>query len=146
MIGRVIGLVIGLAIAALGYGLYKPAVFAKYVDLAHVELGPFGQYRDIVAGLVAVVGVVVALASLQRSGRPKRSAPAVTLFAEPEPASEPDFKIEPELSHGGAGHAPAEDHGHHEAHDDHGSPDAHDDHGGHDDHGAHGEHEPAHHH
>ncbi len=80
MFGRFVGLVIGLVVMALGYGLWKPETFARYVDLAHVDLGPFATYRTIVCGVIAAVGLVIALAALQR---PRRQSfrPATTMFS-----------------------------------------------------------------
>lgn len=179
MIGRLLGLIVGLAIAAVGYGLWKPVEFAryippKYLDLSHFPLGPYEQYKAIVAGMTVALGLVVALAALQRQSRPKRTRPAPTLFmsSEGEHTSSADpFSIAPvAAAHGDDhGHAPAhDDHGHDahasddhshdvhghadhghddhaKAHDDHGH-DAHDAHDAHDDHGhGHGGHAPAHH-
>ena len=169
MIGRLLGLIVGLAIAAVGYGLWKPLEFARYVppkylDLSHFPLGPYEQYKAIVAGMTVALGLVVALAALQRQSRPKRTRPAPTLFMSSEgehaPSSDP-FAIAPvaAAAHGDDhGHAPAhDDHGHDahpsddHGHDDHGHADhGHDDHAkahdGHDDHGhGHGGHAPAHH-
>lgn len=175
MIGRLIGLIFGLAIAAVGYGMWKPVEFAKYVppkylDLSHVPLGPFAPYNTLVYGLIFILGVVVALASLQRQGRSRslRPAPTVLMGSEGDHAAPAHdaFSLGHDDGHGhGDSHGDAhghDDHGHdahghddhgHDAHghDDHG----HDDHGhnahghdahGHDDHGhdAHG-HAPAHH-
>ncbi len=80
MIGRFVGFVIGLAVMVLGYALWKPATFAQYVDLAHIDLGPFAAYRTIVCGVIAAVGLVIALAALQR---PRRQSfrPATTMFS-----------------------------------------------------------------
>ena len=150
MFGRLVGLVIGLAIAATGFGLYKPLVAAKYetfVDFTRLPLGPFDQYRTIVAFLVMALGIVVALASLQRETSRKSTRPVLTMLGGDE---EPSDDHAPASDHHGADH---DDHGHddpeHDAHghDAHG----HDAHGhdghGHDDH-AHDDHgrEKAHHH
>ncbi len=148
MIGRLIGLIVGLAIAAFGYGLWKPVEFAKYVPTKYVNpatfpLGPFAEYKLIVIILTIALGIVVALASLQRQGRSKSSKPAVTLFTGSEDDHAPahdSFAITPDAGHG------HDDHGHDaHGHDDHGhDAHGHDAHGhdahGHDDHGhdAHG--------
>lgn len=144
MIGRLLGLLAGAAIAALGYGLWKPVEFAKYVapkylDLAHVNFGPFAEYKTLLAFMTIALGVAVALAGVQRkvgSGKDK-PRPAATMFAEAAPSQDP-FTFD-----AASEHAPAADH--HEpahGHDDHGH--GHDDHGhdahAHDDHG----HAPAH--
>ena len=136
MIGRLLGLIVGLAIAAVGYGVWKPVEFAKYIppkylDLSHFPLGPYEQYKVIVVGLTMALGLAVALAALQRPTRSKSTRPVPTLFMSAEgdhaPAHDP-FSIAPAASHG-------DDHGHAAAHDDHGhDAPAHDDHG-HDDHG-----------
>ena len=62
MIGRLLGLLAGAAIAALGYGLWKPVAFAKfvdpkYLDLAHVELGPFAPYKTVLAFMTMALGL-----------------------------------------------------------------------------------------
>ena len=145
MIGRLLGLLAGAAIAVLGYGLWKPLVFSKYVDpkyldLAHVELGPFAPYKTVLAFMTIVLGVAVALAGVQRRiGSPKEKArPAATLFSEAAPSHDP-FTFDAELKSGHEAAAEPEPAHGEEAHDDHG----HDDHG-HDDH-AHG-HDHAHEH
>ncbi len=127
MIGRLLGVVVGAAIFALGYGMWKPATFAKYYDLSHVPLGPFAAYSTIVYYMIMILGVVVALASIQRKGRQRAQRPPVTMFA--------DDPVET--------HAPAHAHDDHfKIDDDHAAP-AHDDHApAHDDHGHHA---PAHH-
>jgi hypothetical protein len=93
MFGRLVGLAVGLVILASGFGLWKPHVAAKYehfVDFAKVPLSDFDQYRTIVAFLIMALGVVVALAALQREDSRKSSRPAVTiLMGEEEPASAP---------------------------------------------------------
>ena len=138
MFGRLVGLVIGLAIAAAGFGLYKPQIAAKYetfVNFAKVPLGPFDQYHTIIAFLIMALGVVVALASLQRETSRKSTRPVLTMLdgdEEPAHAHAPAANGHDDHAHDDHGH---DDHGH----DDHG----HDDHA-HDDHG-HG-HEKAHHH
>ncbi len=80
MLGRFVGVVVGLAFITLGYGLWKPATFAQYVDLAKVDLGPFAPYRTIVAGMIAVVGLAIALAAVQRRRR-QSFRPATTIFS-----------------------------------------------------------------
>jgi len=80
MLGRFVGVVVGLALIGLGYGLWKPAAYAQYVDLANVDLGPFAPYRTIVAGMIAVVGLVIAIAAAQRRRR-QSFRPATTMFS-----------------------------------------------------------------
>ncbi len=93
MIGRMVGFLIGAAIAISGYGMLRPAPFAKYVDFTRFGLGPFGEYKTVVCWLIVGFGVAVALAALQRSSGDRRRkrvkarvyAPAeLTLEAEPE--------------------------------------------------------------
>ena len=143
MIGRVVGFIFGVAIAATGFGVWRPAAFAKFVDFSKVEMGDFGQYRTILAWLIMAVGTAVALAALQRpSLRPAKPAAALSLDdAEPGAHAELTpalFTFDQEAHYDG--HTPADphDHGHHNA--DHGE--AH----GHDDGHGHGEdhHAPAH--
>ena len=66
MIGRIVGLVIGLATALFGYGLWKPVQLARYVpvkylDLSHFPLGPYEQYKALTAGLTIALGLAIAL-------------------------------------------------------------------------------------
>jgi hypothetical protein len=147
MIGRLVGLVIGLAIAAAGFGLYKPLLAAKYetfIDFARLSLGPFDMYRTVISFLIMAIGVVVAVAALQRETSRKSTRPVLTMLDGEEPSHAQALVFE----------QPASDHDEHgrddsqaaHAHDDHG----HDDHGE-DDHGHdHDEHaherENAHHH
>ena len=88
MIGRVAGVIIGLALAGLGYGLLNPAPFAHVVDLAHVKLGDFDPYRSLVAIMIIIVGGAVAVAALQRPAqrRRKRTAPTVLSTFDDGPA------------------------------------------------------------
>lgn len=88
MIGRIVGFLAGAAIAATGYGMLKPATFARYVDLSRVSLGPFAEYRTIVCWLIVAAGAVVALAALQRpsGGGRKRASPVTFETAEAGPS------------------------------------------------------------
>ena len=88
MIGRVAGVIVGLALAGLGFGLLYPAPFAHIFNLAHVKLGDFDQYRSVVAGMIIVVGAAVAIAALQRTAprRRKRTAPVVLSNFDDSPA------------------------------------------------------------
>ncbi len=112
MIGRIVGFLVGAAIAVTGYGMLKPAQFAKYFDFNTVSLGPFAEYKTVVCWLIVALGLVVALAALQRSSgrgdapRPRRKAPSASapfqLALDPEPAVEThkDSAQEPEpLAH-----------------------------------------------
>ena len=125
MIGRLFGLIVGAAVFVLGFGMWKPAMFSKYVDFSHVPLGPFAMYKMIVYGMIMGLGVVIALAALQRKGASKSTRPAAVMFAD-EPAHAPaaahddDHAFKLDDDHGHA--APAHDaHGH----DDHGHAPAH---------------------
>lgn len=89
MLGRLIGLLAGLVVAALGYGLYDPAGFAgvipnRYLDLAHVPLGPFAQYKAFIGLLVLMFGLAMGLAALQRRTTRSRPRPKPALKLEPE--------------------------------------------------------------
>lgn len=143
MIGRIVGFIIGVAIALTGYGVWRPAALAKYVDFSHVALGDFAQYRSLVAWQIMAVGVVVALASLQRASERRRPRPAAAMFGAAEAASAHEPPPPPADAHDHAPHAE-------EAHDAHGGQGAHDSHAHHDTHGhhdahdAHANHEPAH--
>ena len=80
MFGRIVGTVVGLVIAAFGYGLWKPAIFADVVDLGRIGIGPFAPHRTLVCGLIIVIGLAVAGAALQRQKRRAYRAPT-TLFS-----------------------------------------------------------------
>jgi hypothetical protein len=152
MIGRIVGVIVGAAIAVTGYGMQKPQTFARYFDFAKLPLGPFAEYKTIVCWMIVAVGVVVALAALQRpsGGRKKRVAPVMFAPAEPEPVHAEPAHAAPvpaaDSHHDDHGHVEHHgEHGHAEPHDDHGHGAHHDDHG--DDHGHghgdhHGQHEP----
>ena len=99
MFGRVVGLLFGLAIAATGLGLYKPALAARYehvVDFARLPLGPFDAYRSVISLLIIAFGLVVAVASLQRETARKPIRQGVTVLSDAE-----------ELSHSGPEHTDA---------------------------------------
>ncbi len=121
MIGRLVGIVAGLAIFVFGFGIWKPALAAKYehfLDFAKLSLNVFDPYRPIVAFLIMAVGLVVGVAAVQREETRRRKG-VVTVFAgdeEPAPAA---------AASDGHGHG---DHGH----DSHGHGDA-----------GHGDHAPA---
>ena len=80
MIGKIVGFIVGAAIAVTGYGMLKPQLFAKYYDFTKLSLGPFAEYKTLVCWLIVAIGGVIALAALQRSsggGRRKRAAPVI---------------------------------------------------------------------
>jgi hypothetical protein len=88
MVTRLIGLLLGLALAAYGYGTIAPQGFvAPY--LPAIDLGPFAAYALMVARIALGLGVVLAIAAfIPRGGKPK--AKRATFFSEPEaPAEEP---------------------------------------------------------
>jgi hypothetical protein len=87
MIGRIVGMLVGAAIALLGFGMLKPALFVKYFDFSKLTLGPFDEYKTLVCWMIVVFGAVVALASLQRpTGAPRRKRAARVTFAPAETA------------------------------------------------------------
>ena len=91
MIGRIVGVVLGAAIAVTGYGMLKPALLAKYYDFSKLSLGPFAEYKTVVCWIIVAFGVAVVLAALQRpsgrSSRKKRAGPVI--FAPMEAEAEP---------------------------------------------------------
>ena len=94
MIGRIVGFVAGAAIAAAGFGMLKPALFAKYVDFSKIPFGPFADHKTVVCWMIVAFGVVVAIAALQRSSgaaarRKRPPAPVVFAPAEDEPVIAP---------------------------------------------------------
>jgi hypothetical protein len=107
MIGRLAGLVSGLLILAAGFGLLKPHYAARWehvVDFARLPLAGFDQYRSLVAMLIMAIGLVVALAALQREPARKKTKLHVTVLSEPEQAA-PAPAAEPAHDH-------HDDHGH----------------------------------
>lgn len=89
MVTRLIGLLLGLALAAYGYGTIVPGGFvAPY--LPAVDLGPFTAYTQMVARIALGLGVVLAIAAfIPRGGKPK--ARKTSFFSEAEtPAEEPE--------------------------------------------------------
>ena len=115
MIGRIIGFVIGLAIAVTGYGMLKPAMFAKYFNFSKLSVGPFGEYKTLVCWMIVALGAAVAVAALQRpsggTSSRKKAAPAMFDPVESGPAHGP-LMMDPEPAH-------AETHSDHHDHDDH---------------------------
>lgn len=86
MIARIIGILLGLALAALGYAVLEPQGYVG-AYLPPLDLGPFEASRAMV-GLTGVgIGMILLIAAaLQRSGKAKE-APAFA-FAEEAPAEE----------------------------------------------------------
>ena len=56
MIGKIVGFIVGTAIAVTGYGMLKPALFVKYYDFGKLTLGPFAEYKTLVCWLIVAVG------------------------------------------------------------------------------------------
>ncbi len=105
MWGRIIGLVAGVALLAEGYVLWRPES-AGFVPSP--DLGPFTQYRMIIALLAAAVGLMVAIASLLREPRKAKPTPA-DWSAEPAVAAATlVFAAEP--AHAPPAAAPASEH------------------------------------
>ena len=77
MRGRLFGLAVSLLLLAEAYALWRPQALGA---LPQPDLGPFSQYRVVIALLSAGAGAVVLLAALIREGsRPAptaRQAPA----------------------------------------------------------------------
>ena len=83
MWGRIVGLVAGLALLAEGYVLWRPEAVGV---LASPDLGPYSQYRMVIALLAASVGLMVVIASLLReSNKPKPKPVDFTAPAAPPP-------------------------------------------------------------
>ncbi|MEI9964816.1 MAG: hypothetical protein WDM92_08965 [Caulobacteraceae bacterium] len=75
MLGKVVGVVVGLAVAAFGIAAWKPALLAQAVDLSRVDFGPYAAYRTTVCWLIVAVGLAIVLATAQRSterAKPRR--------------------------------------------------------------------------
>ena len=117
MIGRIVGLIVGAAMALTGFGMLKPHLFARYFNFSKLSLGPFVEYKTLVCWMIVVLGAVVALAALQRSsGGPRRKRAAPVVFAPAEPEFAP---LHSELSHAAPESAPETSHGHDHSHDHH---------------------------
>ncbi|HEX4097159.1 MAG TPA: hypothetical protein VHX64_10550 [Caulobacteraceae bacterium] len=130
MIGRIVGTLVGAAMALLGCGMLKPALFVKYFDFSKLTLGPFDEYKTLVCWMIVAFGAVVALASLQRpTGAPrrKRAAPVTFAPAETAPAHSPMTLsvMDPEPDAIAAHQADDEEDHEEEEHDHHGHADAH---------------------
>jgi hypothetical protein len=112
MIGRLLGLVVGVLILAFGFGLWKPEVAAKYehfLDFAKVHLAIFDPYRTIIAFLVMGFGLVVGIAAVQREPARKKTRHVATVLSEPEetshaPPAAHDDHAHPERAPAGAHH------------------------------------------
>jgi tetratricopeptide (TPR) repeat protein len=122
MRGRLFGLAVGLLLLAEAFALWQPQALG---GLPQPDLGPFSQYRLVIALLSAGAGAVVMLASMFRDtgasapsakppaaplsldlGAPPAAADHATLHAEPVAADPPHpLAPTPEL-------APATAHGH----------------------------------
>ena len=74
MWGRFIGLLAGLALLAEAYVLWRPEAIGA---LPSVDLGPYTQYRVIIAGLAAAVGIAVLIASALRPRSRRRERPSI---------------------------------------------------------------------
>lgn len=103
MWGRFFGVAAGLVLVGEGVLLWRPQVMGA---LPTPDLGPFTEYRLLVAGLAAAVGMAVILASLQREGaharRAKASGPAfewtpAAAEAASAPTATPVFHPAPEV-------------------------------------------------
>ena len=75
MLGRVVGVVAGLILIAVGVGLWRPDLVPHGITLS---VGPFSPYKSEMSGLLAAVGAVVAIAAMQRprTSRARRSGAA----------------------------------------------------------------------
>ena len=108
MFGRLAGLVAGLLILAAGFALLKPDYAARWehvVDFARLPLAGFEQYRSLAAMLIMAVGLVIALAALQREPARKKTRLHATVLGEPEEAA-------PAAAAGPPAEAHHDDHGH----------------------------------
>lgn len=80
MLARLFFLIVGAAIAAAGYLLWRPEALAHPI---HVQLGLFEPYRAIIAALLGEVGFAVAVAGLLRRSASRRAAAASPHIAIP---------------------------------------------------------------
>jgi hypothetical protein len=85
MWGRLFGLLAGLALCGESYVLWRPESVG---GLPQPDLGPFSEYRLIIAGLAAAAGLAVIVASILREPARKRKTPQKLDFGvEPAPAA-----------------------------------------------------------
>lgn len=89
MVTRLIGLLLGLALAGYGYGAIEPQGFtAPY--LPSVDLGPFAAFTMQIAWFALVFGLVLAIAAVfprsRSRGRKTSQAAAFTAYEEAEAA------------------------------------------------------------
>ena len=99
MRGRLFGLAVGLLLLAEAFALWRPQALG---GLPQPDLGPFSQYRLVIALLSAGAGAVVMLAALMRdTSKPapaeRRPGGPLTLeLGTPQPAPPPTLTLEPE--------------------------------------------------
>lgn len=72
MWGRIVGLLAGVALLAEGYVLWRPEAVGV---LASPDLGPYSQYRTVIALLAASIGLMVVIASLLREPHKPKPKP-----------------------------------------------------------------------
>jgi len=84
MLGRVVGVLAGLILIAVGVGLWRPDLAPHGIALG---VGPFSPYKSEVSGLMAAVGAVIAIAAMQRprASRARRSPGAAAMRAPADP-------------------------------------------------------------
>lgn len=101
MVTRLIGLLLGLALAAWGYGTVEPQGFtAPYVPA--IDLGPFAARKMMVAYIALGFGVVLAIAAVLPRGRRKAKAAYHGVDFHDEPEAEPEHDHHPAPKMGGA--------------------------------------------
>jgi tetratricopeptide (TPR) repeat protein len=101
MFGRVVGVLAGLALVAFAVAVWRPELYAAGFE---IDIGPFGDYRPETSGLIAAVGLVIAIAAVQRPRTPRRraAAPPPSFIDAPGPALVLSDPVPP------AAHPPAE--------------------------------------
>jgi tetratricopeptide (TPR) repeat protein len=87
MYGRVVGVLAGLALVALAVAVWRPELYASGFE---IDIGPFAAYRPETSGLIAAVGLVIAIAALRRP----RATPAKKVA----PPTSPDDAPRPMLT------------------------------------------------
>src|SRR6185295_12258666 len=96
MIARIVGLLLGLGLAALGWAILQPeGLVGAY--LPPLSLGAFEPERMVVGGAAILLGVVVFIAGLMPKGpsgggrkKKAKSSQYVVDFGAPEPAPATD--------------------------------------------------------
>lgn len=96
MLGRIVGMLLGLALGGVGYAILNPGGLEGRIPA--VDLGPFESLRLFVAAVAAGLGLIIFIAALMPKPRRKRG-PVMADFGAIEDDAGP-------AAHGGSGGGP----------------------------------------